>query len=91
MTSVDLGGPVYTVTYVSHGNAGAGTWGYCTSPWESEPTIVLDRTLRGRKRLEMTLHELLHGAIWFADEQWVHRVALSMAVVLWADGWRRTK
>jgi hypothetical protein len=45
--------------------------------------ISINSTLRGRELLENLLHEMLHATSYHVtDEDWVHRTAEEMSVVL---------
>ncbi len=57
--------------------------GYCEPPDTPHKRIVVDGSLTGRDRLEVILHELLHGAHWQIDEDVIEIAAHAYAVILW--------
>ena len=61
-------------------------WGWCDS---DKRTIVLCRTLKGRRHLDTVIHELLHAAFYDLDEEAVRESATDIANVLWRMGYRR--
>lgn len=63
----------------------------------ADPTNVLkDRKIRVRKSLEgkrkliVLLHELLHAADWSKDESWVEKIAEDIGQIVWDSGFRDT-
>jgi hypothetical protein len=56
--------------------------GYCDAPTLKNKTIRVSSKLRGRKRLEIILHECLHAADWTKDETWVDETAKDLARIL---------
>lgn len=60
--------------------------GWCSA--DKREILIHDR-LTERKELELTLHELLHGAFESTDEAWVDEAARDMARLLWRLGWRK--
>jgi hypothetical protein len=69
----------------SSGNAGD-----CDPPDTPHRTIRICPRLKGVERLEIELHEMLHGTDWHKDEEWVRCVSHDIAGVLWRLGYRRT-
>lgn len=64
--------------------------GFCDPPTASKPQILIEQTLKDRKRLEMLIHEMLHAIDWHKDEKsFVAPAARDMARVLYEDGYRR--
>ena len=53
-------------------------------------SIIVRKSLRGERQLEVLIHELLHGCHWDLDEQAVTETAEDLARVLWRLGYRRT-
>jgi hypothetical protein len=51
--------------------------------------IEIDPRLRGKKHLEIMLHELLHVVCPELSEEQVIRKSVLMANTLWGDGYRR--
>lgn len=56
----------------------------------SRPHLWVDRTLRGRARLETFIHEAMHIQRPGASEEDVTREAREMAALLWRLGYRET-
>jgi hypothetical protein len=50
--------------------------------------ILVRSGLNQKRRLEVTLHEMLHAAVWDLDESAVHHTAHDLAEALWKLGWR---
>ena len=65
--------------------------GYCDSPEKKNKEIVVKSNLPPKEELDITLHELLHAADWWKDEEWVEQVGTDIANVLWRLGWRKTE
>ena len=63
--------------------------GECEPPESKRKEIRVRSTLRGEERLEVVLHECLHAADWHKDEEWVERLAVDLAKILWKLGYRR--
>lgn len=61
-------------------------WGWCDI---DKATITLCRSLRGRKRLDILVHELLHAEFPDLDESVVKQAGTDIANVLWKQGYRR--
>ena len=94
MKLVKLGGFAYRLFFGSSDEVAAHNadkdYGGCHDPFAyPEPTIVVDRDLRGLERLETLVHEMLHGACTYHTEEWVTENAREMARVIMEDGWVR--
>ena len=63
--------------------------GVCDSPDMQDRRIRIAKRLEGEEQLDVTLHELLHAALWDLDEEAVDETATDLARVLWKLGWRR--
>lgn len=61
-------------------------WGLC---WK-DGTIELDPRMSERKRLEITIHEVLHHQFPEMPENDVLRHSKGLYRVLWKQGYRRT-
>lgn len=55
-----------------------------------EATIIIDKSVKGRKELEMFIHEGLHIVAPFLDEEYVTGMGAELARVMWAAGFRKT-
>src|SRR5688572_15329806 len=64
--------------------------GDCDDPAQKGRTIRISREAKGRKELEMLLHEMQHACNWVqASEEYVTRSSHDMANVLWRLGYRK--
>lgn len=61
-------------------------WGYAH---KGDNLIELDERLRGRKHLEILLHEMIHILLPEADEEEVVRLSVQATMLLWTEGYRR--
>jgi hypothetical protein len=57
-------------------------WGTCSDPAHSPRVIQLDDRLKGKKLIEISVHEALHAAQWHIDEEFVRRFAKDIANML---------
>jgi len=64
--------------------------GYCDSPNSKGKEIVVRKNLPAKEELDVTIHELLHAADWWKDEEWIERIGTDIANILWKIGWRKT-
>ena len=55
----------------------------------SDGVIELDSRLKGRKRLEITIHEILHLLNPEDEEEEIIRKSVTLTKLLWSDGFRR--
>jgi hypothetical protein len=62
--------------------------GQCFSPTTKWKEIQVDSRLRGEERLEILLHETLHAACWWLDEEHVSELARDQAKILFKLGYR---
>ncbi len=63
--------------------------GECDPPGRPGKEIRINTKLSGVERLEVLLHEVLHGASWEVfDETFVEKVAVDMSAILWKLGYR---
>ena len=53
--------------------------------------IEIDPRLKGKKHLDVLIHEGTHFLLPFMEEDAVAKFATDMAVILWADGYRKPK
>lgn len=65
-----------------------GAYGYTYSQKAEHPRILVDENLRGRKRLEVIVHELLHALNPTQSEEHVDQQGKDIARVLWSLGYR---
>lgn len=62
--------------------------GDCAAPTDKGKRIRVASTLRGERRLDVLLHEMLHAGAWNLDESTVSTIASDMSRVLWRLGYR---
>jgi len=65
--------------------------GDCDPPDTKNKKIRIANTLPPKEELEVTIHECLHAADWYKDEEWIEPVAADIARLLWRLGWRKPK
>ena len=63
-------------------------YGYTFSQKAKHPRIILDARMRGRKKLEVLVHELLHALNPTQSEEHVEQQGKDIARVLWALNYR---
>lgn len=63
-------------------------YGYTFSQKSKHPRIILDARMRGRKKLEVLVHELLHALNPTQSEEHVEQQGKDIARVLWSLGYR---
>jgi hypothetical protein len=56
---------------------------------ESDGVIYIDPRLKGRKMLEIVLHECLHILNKTDDEETIIRKSVTLTKVLWKEGYRK--
>lgn len=56
---------------------------------ESDGNIYIDPRLKGKKHLEICLHEVLHLLNPTDDEKAIIRKSVTLTKVLWNEGYRR--
>lgn len=66
-------------------------YGYCkkTTETETEGVIGISSKIKGKKELEINIHEFLHACGWFADEEWILQSGKDIAQALWELGYRK--
>ena len=62
--------------------------GNCDDPKTQPRKIRVRKSLEGRRKLEVTLHELLHASYWDLDEEAIDTTARDIAGILWRLGYR---
>lgn len=60
-------------------------YGICSS----DGIIEIDERLKGRKMLEVLLHELMHYINPMDDEKTIIRKSVTLTKVLWKEGYRK--
>ncbi len=69
------------------GNPGKKLWGFCEYD-KPNKRIIIDKTLTGKKKLEIIIHELLHAADLHKDESWIEETARDLSHILWRLNYR---
>jgi hypothetical protein len=65
-------------------------WGSCDDPMNKGRAIKISREAKGRKELEILLHEMQHACNWLqASEEFITQSSHDMANVLWRLGYRK--
>jgi hypothetical protein len=62
--------------------------GLCDAPDLKGKSIYVRSGLRGKERIEVLVHEMLHAAFWHLCEESVEDTAKEIAEVLWRLGYR---
>lgn len=65
-----------------------GAYGYTYQQKSKRPRILIHDGLRGRHRLTIIVHELIHALFPTASEEHVEQVGKDVSKVLWALGYR---
>ncbi len=65
--------------------------GNCDPPDLKGKKIRIADNLEPKVELEVIIHECLHAADWYKDEEWVRIAAEDISRVLWRLGWRNPK
>lgn len=58
--------------------------------WDDGSKVVISKGARGKRRLRLCVHELMHVCFPEATETEVLRAEKIMTDVLWAEGYRKT-
>ena len=64
-------------------------WGRCWLPAGRHPLIQIRAALRGRRALDVLIHECLHAARPELEETCVDETASAIALALWKVGYRK--
>lgn len=65
--------------------------GNIDSPNIKGKEVRIRSTLKDEEKLEVIIHELLHGCGWWLDEEWIEMTALDVSRILWRLGYRDEK
>lgn len=65
--------------------------GLTESPKLKGKRIFIRENLPPQRELDTIIHECLHAADWWKDEEWIEDVAHDIARVLWRLGWRKVE
>lgn len=79
----------YDLIYVDKSTLGTDR-GSCDSPDTKSKKIRVRNNLKEQEKLEIEIHEFLHAADWYKDEEWVRDTAHDLAKMLWRIGYRDT-
>ena len=72
-------GKVWTIKFVTSQALGGKRWGWCDNETNE---IWLWNGLKGKRAVEILLHELIHAACWHLDEEFVDQAAKDFATAL---------
>jgi len=62
--------------------------GLCDAPDRRSKKIKIQKSLKGRLKLEIIIHESLHACAWDLDEEAVTETAKDISRLLWREGYR---
>jgi len=80
---VTINGNRFDFRYVAGRHFAENQDGTCESPIEAAtPKIRIRRDLQPERKLEVTIHELLHAARWSMSEESVTQIAADMTRIL---------
>jgi hypothetical protein len=79
-------GRVWTLQFVP--SLPDGQRGTCDAPTARNKIMAIRRSLKGELKLDTLIHEQLHAADWYRDEEWTGQVATDIARNLWKLGYR---
>jgi len=65
--------------------------GSCDAPDVKGKSICIKKSLRGERRLEILIHEMLHAADWHRSEEFVSTVSQDIARTLTRLGYKSDK
>lgn len=68
-----------------------GAYGYTFSQKSKRPRILIHEGLRGKHRLTIIIHELIHALFPTASEEHVEQAGKDIAKVLWSLHYREVK
>jgi hypothetical protein len=60
-------------------------YGHCDHPDTKNKQIKIRSGLKGEKKLEILIHEMLHSVFWHVDEEIITHAAKDIARVLWKE------
>lgn len=63
-------------------------YGICDDPSSPNKTIKIEKSLKGKDKLRIILHELLHASAWDLSEEWVDKSSTDISEILWRLGYR---
>jgi len=63
-------------------------YGECSDPNSKSPMIRYHVCLKGMRRLDVLIHEMLHACFWDIDEEGIEESASDIARALWRLGWK---
>ena len=88
MIRVRINDRTWRVRHVLSTDLAKGCDGECDHPPGRFPEIRVRRSLKGQRRLETEVHEVLHASRPELDEEAVSRTAAEVSSALWKIGWR---
>ena len=76
---ITINGKRYRLRWVSYRRR---VHGECDPPHVPGKEIWIDERLRGERKLEIIIHEMVHAAAWWLSEEFVSQVAKDIARAL---------
>lgn len=90
---VELSGFEFTVRYATSEEilkeCGPDSYGCCSHPADDNPEILVWDRLKGKKLIEIIIHEMMHGAFPQVAESVIKKNSREMANVIWEKGFRQ--
>lgn len=85
---ITLRGKRYRIVLCSRlGSDDNPVYGECSDPNSKSPMIRYFVGLKGMRRLDVLIHEMLHACFWDLDEEGIEESASDIARALWRLGW----
>lgn len=88
---IEINGKRWKLTEMTSNALGRDKFGECDPPSKQGKEIRIYYRLKGEKRLEILLHEMLHASDWSKDETWVDGTARDLARALTRLGYVNIK
>lgn len=66
-----------------------GCWGICDPPNTVNKAVIIHSALKGRKELEIIIHEVMHAGHWDMDEVAVEEFSKDLATILDRLGYKK--
>lgn len=65
--------------------------GHCEGPQVLNKTIAICEKLKGERKLDVIIHEILHAAYWDLSEEAIEETGRDLSRILWRLGYREVK
>jgi len=73
---------------VAFADPGGDCDGLCGAPLPNQKVILIAPHLRGKKRLQVILHECQHACQWDLDEEAIDEISSDITELIWLLGYR---